>query len=322
MSMAKNKLISLISAPLFLLILLGCIWGTGYSIARFAMTNGVNALGYSFWQSIGPALVLSWIGLLTYKQQRGIRLRDWRYYFVCGMTGMAIPNTIMYFAAAHLPAGLLAVIVNTVPLIAYLMALYARVEIFSWRRLSAVMLGLAGIMLILIPTANLQAGELVWVLTALLTPFSFAYCAVHVTRHQPLGTSSVATAAITLIFSTLVLTPLVVGTGSFYVLHWPLNLPDGVIVLEIFLSSLGYVLFYQLIRSAGPVYYSFVDAIVALTGLLWGWLLFSEKLTWLSTLGVTFIVLALILVNKRFYQKKILSENSQTQPPKEIKLRI
>src|SRR5579863_9025259 len=99
--------------PLALLLLLGMIWGTGYSIARFAMTHGVNPLGYSFWQSVGPALL---IGLLAYRRKHDITLSTahYRYYFICGLTGIAIPNTNMYFAAPHLPAGLLAVIVNTV----------------------------------------------------------------------------------------------------------------------------------------------------------------------------------------------------------------
>src|SRR4029078_10815035 len=86
---------------LSILILLGFIWGTGYSIARFAMTNGVPPLGYSFWQSIGPALIISCI---AFSQHKSLKiLPNARYYLICGLTGIVIPNTSMYFAASHLP---------------------------------------------------------------------------------------------------------------------------------------------------------------------------------------------------------------------------
>jgi drug/metabolite transporter (DMT)-like permease len=155
--------------PLGLLLLLGFVWGTGYSIARFAVTNGVNPLGYSFWQSLGPAILISliaWSG----RDKMKFSAAHCRYYFICGLTGIALPNTNMYFAAPHLPAGLLAVIVNTVPIMAYIMALIARVESFNWTRLVAVGLALSGLMLILFPTNSLPSPQMVpWILSALLT---------------------------------------------------------------------------------------------------------------------------------------------------------
>lgn len=50
-----------------LLIILGIIWGSGYSLAKFAMTNGVSPLGYSLWQSLGPAVILAFF-LLAHLQ--------------------------------------------------------------------------------------------------------------------------------------------------------------------------------------------------------------------------------------------------------------
>lgn len=285
--------------PLGILLLLGFVWGTGYSIARFAVTNGVNPLGYSFWQSLGPAI---FIGLLacTQTEKMKISIPHCRYYLICGLTGIALPNTNMYFAAPHLPAGLLAVIVNTVPIMAYMMALATRIESFNWTRLIAVGFALTGLMLILCPSSSLPSPTMIpWILSALLTPLCFAFCSVYITRYRPAGSNSLSLAAGTLIFSSLLLTPLVLGTKSFYTFHLPFTLPDWVIVLEILLSSLGYILFFKLIKIAGPVYYSFVDTIVAITGLFWGRLIFGEQLNIWTGTAVLFILLSLILINKR-----------------------
>lgn len=290
---------------LTLLLLLGFIWGTGYSIARFATTHDVSPLGYSFWQSLGPAIL---IGLLSLKNIKAKSLtleprkrsKHLRYYLICGLTGIVIPNTNMYFAAPHLPAGILAVIVNTVPIIAYPLALLARAESFGLMRFCGVLFAVVGLMLIILPRASLPSPDMIpWVLSALLTPISFAFCAIYIDRYRPKSGNSLSMAAGTLIASSLLLLPFVCISNNFYHFHLPLTIPDWVILLEIILSSMGYVLLFKLIKLAGPVYYSLVDTIVSLTGLFWGYIIFQEQLNPWSMSAIFFILTALLLVTQK-----------------------
>lgn len=292
----SNKLKSLT-----LLITLGLIWGTGYSIARFAMTHGVTPLGYSFWQSIGPAILL---GAMTLFFRKNAPVKHphspYLYYFTCGLTGIAIPNSVMYFASPHLPAGLLAVVVNTVPILAYMLALLTRLEKFNRLRFIGILLAMSGLFFILLPGNALPTlHKIPWILVVLMTPCSFAFCVVYIARFRPKNSNSISLSAGTLMTSTIILLPFVFLTHSFYVPHWPLTTPDLIILLEIVLSSIGYILFFQLIKVAGPVYYSLVDTTVALTGLIWGACLFHEKLSAWMGLGIIFIILALILVTQQ-----------------------
>lgn len=294
----KNKLTSLT-----LLIVLGMVWGTGYSIARFAMTNDVPPLGYSFWQSLGPAII---IGILAYFNTRSVTMSATRarFYLITGLTGIVIPNTTMYFAAPHLAAGILAMIVNTVPIIAYPMALFARLEKFNWERMIGIFFAICGLMLIIVPTSSLPAPEMVpWVLSTLITPLSFAFCSIYIARYRPADSESLTLAAGMLVFSSIMLMPMVFMTDSFYAFHFPLTMPDGVVLLEIILSSIGYILFFQLIKLAGPVYYSLVDTIVVITGLFWGRVIFDEHLNSWTFAAVFLIVIALLLVTR--HQRKI-----------------
>jgi drug/metabolite transporter (DMT)-like permease len=287
---------------LVLLLLLGIVWGTGYSIARFAMTNDVPPMGYSFWQSLGPAIIIGTLSVLTTRRITLSAARA-RFYLITGLTGIVIPNTTMYFAASHLPAGILAMIVNTVPIIAYPMALMSGLEKFQWERMAGIFLALTGLMLIILPETSLPATDMVpWVLSTLITPVSFAFCSIYIARYRPAHSDSLTLAAGMLIFSSLMLIPAVIASHSFYLFHLPLTTPDWVIILEIILSSLGYVLFFQLIKIAGPVYYSLVDTIVVLTGLFWGRIIFNERLNKWTLAAVFFIVMALLLVTR--YQRK------------------
>ncbi len=302
---------------LLLLLLLGFIWGTGYSIARFATTHGVPPLGYSFWQSLGPAILIGFLSLamniptkhtssvsngnnLPRSSLHYLSIPHLRYYLICGLTGIVIPNTNMYFAAPHLPAGLLAVIVNTVPIIAYPMALFAGVEAFRITRFFGVILAITGLMFIVLPKSSLPSSDMIpWVLSALITPFAFAFCAIYIARYRPEKGDSLPLAAGTLIASTIMLFPFVILSGNFYSFHYPLSTPDCVILLEIVLSSIGYILLFQLIKMAGPVYYSLVDVIVAMTGLFWGYVIFNEHLNIWTSSAVVLILLSLLFVSNK-----------------------
>ncbi|CEK09836.1 DMT family transporter [Legionella hackeliae] len=296
--MNKRTLLSLL-----VLTILGFTWGSGYALAKYAMTHDVPALGYAFWQSAGPALLLTVLSLLTGRNTI-LQPQYWPYFLVCGLVGIAIPNTNMYLIASHIPAGLLAVLVNTVPLLVYPMALVVKQEYFDSWRMMALFIGVAGILLIIGPT--FQGFLSGWALLALISPFAFALCSIYITAKQPSTLTALEAASGMLLASTLLLLPLVIQQHAFYPLTGPLTLTKQVVILEIILSSLGYLLFFNLLSLAGPVFYSLTGGMVALTGLFWGFAMFNERPNQLQTLAIFLVVSALFLLSWR--QSKQLQE--------------
>lgn len=279
-----------------ILFTLGLVWGSGYAIARFVMTNDIHPLGYTFWQSLGPAIILIIICILTHQSIK-LKPRYILFYSICGLVGIAIPNTNMYFAAQHLPAGLLALIINTVPIIIYPMALLSRQEKFRWLRLMGILIAVSGILLLIIPKASAPSvTQTHWILFALLTPFCFALFATYIHPRRPKDSSPLSLAAGMMACSTIILTPIVLGSGNFHTLTWPLPFVDSIIILQMFLSSLGYVLFFWLLKIAGSVYYSMVDGVVAITGLFWGAALFGEHFNGLELSAILLILAAITLM--------------------------
>ncbi len=281
--------------PTLILILLGVIWGSGYSIAKLAMANGVPPLGYAFWQSLGPAILLSVITLLK-KTKIALNKNYLIYYFICGLLAIALPNTNMYFTASHLPSGLLAIIINITPILIYIITLGLGLERFSVQAFAGVYLAILGIMLVLIPEASLPAfSSMPWVVQALATPLCFAVSIIYIAKKN-IAHSSITQAAGMLLCSAILLIPLIISTHEFYPLT-QVNLPVFLIILEIILSSLGYILLFYLLKIAGPIFYSLVSSVVALTGLFWGWLIFGERLNFWSSLAAIFIILGISLVS-------------------------
>jgi drug/metabolite transporter (DMT)-like permease len=288
---------------LILLLSLGITWGSGFAIAKYATLNGITPLGYAFWQSLGPALVMTVIALVT-KDPLGLSLSHWRYYLGCGLIGIAIPNTNMYWVAPLLPVGLLAVLVNTAPILTYVLALIFRLERFQTWRFVGVLCGLAGVFCILLPQINLANKAMaVHIVQAMLSPFCFALGAVFIKRYYPVNSSALSLATGMLWCSALILTPLVLAKHAFYPIFPLKNSADVLLLVEIALSSLGYVIMFTLLKQAGPVYYSLVSGVVVITGLFWGGKIFAEHLHLSEVIAIVLIFIGVGLITALFQQK-------------------
>ncbi|MBY0544379.1 MAG: DMT family transporter [Gammaproteobacteria bacterium] len=287
----------MILIPFLLLTSLGILWGSGYVIARFAVTHGVPAFGYAFWQSLGPAILLTLFALKNYSKEMTLRSAPWHFYLICGLVGVAIPNSTMYFAARHIPAGMLAIIVNTAPIFIYPLALLCKQESFRWYRLLAVAVGFIGILLLVLRYAAIPNDPFgLWPTLALVAPLMFALCTIYIGTQKNVPSSALVSAAGMMIMSSILLMPMVLATHSFYSLWPPFSVAGWLVILEILLSSLGYVIFFRLIQMAGPVYYSMVGGVVGVTGLFWGWLIFGEHPTYTAWLAIGLIIIAIILL--------------------------
>ena len=99
---------------LILLIILGIDWASGYAIAGYCMTHGVNPYAYAFWQSFGPFVLLLVIQVL--RRELWLEKSGVIYAILCGVFGIVIPNLLIYFAATHIPSGLLTVLANVSPI--------------------------------------------------------------------------------------------------------------------------------------------------------------------------------------------------------------
>ena len=290
----------------FLLISLGLCWGTSFSIAKFTVLSGINPISYAFWQNVGPAILVFFILFLKEKKlfhfsRSPVSLTSGskNYFIFCfaaGFLGIFLPNLLQYFSAPHLPSGILGLIVNTSPLFTYVLSILFFVEEFSYKRLLSVLAAIFGMFFIFYPK-SFSVLNMHWLFVALSIPFLLACTTVYTVKFRPKNKSSLHLASGMLIASCLFTVPLTFFTNHFVSISNIHFLPNLFIILEIILSSLGYVLFFELLRVAGPIYYSLVGCIVALSSLFWGYFLFHEKPTMLASIGILFVLIAVFTIS-------------------------
>ncbi len=275
---------------LILLIILGIDWASGYAIAGYCMTHGVNPYGYGFWQSFGPFLLLLIIQAI--RRELWLDKNGMLYALLCGLFGIVIPNLLIYFAARHIPSGLLTILANVSPILTYILAVSFKDETFSFQRAGLVLFGLIGVGLIILPNQHgleLEAGNW-WLYLALLIPLSYAFSAVYISRFHPGSGNVLSYSMWMLMFSSLCISPLAVINQGYYPLRLN-DLPSLLIVIEILLSTLGYGLLFIIIKKVGAVYYTLVNAVAVITGVLYGVLLFGQHFS-----NVTYVAIAIILL--------------------------
>ena len=154
--------------------LYGRCLGLSFSVAKLATTDGTTPIGIAFWQSLLAGLLL-----LGYVHFRGRRLAmTWpaiKLYIIVALLGTAVPSVCFYYAAARVPAGVLAITVTLVPILTYGLALLMRSEMFSATRLTGIILGTVSIFLLVAPDNSLpDSAALVWVLLACFSSLCYA----------------------------------------------------------------------------------------------------------------------------------------------------
>ena len=156
------------------LLVAGSLYGLLFSINKLATTNGVPGLAYVFWHTLGAALIL-WLGCLATRTPVGFDRAHLRLYFVAGAIGIAIPVSLLAHVAPKLPASLVVMVTSLSPTCTYLMAMSLRMERFRLLSTGGVVLGLAGILILVVPGITLPTfAEVSWLLLALLAPVCFA----------------------------------------------------------------------------------------------------------------------------------------------------
>ena len=288
-------------APAIMLLCLGGLWGLSFSLSKVAAMGGVHPFAYAWMQSTGAALFLT---LVCYRKGIPFDLSRGHLVFFAGaaVIGLVLPNINIITTAKYIPAGVMSTVVSTVPVLGYVLAVAFRIEGFRWNSAVGICIGLAGALLMVLPKTSLPSPDMVpWVLIAFLTPALYACSGIFSDRMRPEGTHSLAAARGMLIVASLATLPLMLAVDGFYPLMANPGPTDFAMLGQICISSVAYILYFEILKRAGPVFLSLVSYVVTLFGLFWGWVIFGEiHSVWVwAAVGCVFTSMVLVNIGRR-----------------------
>ena len=281
------------------LVGLGIGWGSTQSLGKIAVSTGYRHFGLIFWQlAVGVVL----LGAIQIARRRPLPL-TWaglRFGALIAVIGTIIPNSTFYLAVARLPAGIMSVLISTVPLMAFPIALTLGMDRFSFLRLAGLLCGLAGVALIALPQAALPAGiSPAWLMVALVGPFFYAIEGNVVARWGTAGLDPVQAIFVASAVGMVLVLPLALGSGQWIDPRTPFGAAETALVLSAAVNTLMYVGYVWLARAAGAVFASQVGYLVTMAGVGWAALLLGESFGPAIWLAVALMFAGVALVQPR-----------------------
>lgn len=260
-----------------LLILAAAIYGAIFPVNRFAAEALWPPIGFAFLQSLLAGLALL-VVLVMRREELPLRVPHLVTYLVIGGLVAGLPVGILVSAAAHLDASVLTLVLCLSPILTLLIGALAGLERFDRFTFFGMLLGTAGISLIVMPdTGIIDADAIGWFLLALLAPVMFATANNCAKWLRPAGASSAAMATGTLLGGAVVACAVMLWFGG-SMMPSPLT-PDGLLplVLATTINAVFFWLFFAIVARIGPARFSLFNYLAVAAGVLWSLAIFSER---------------------------------------------
>lgn len=283
---------------LLLLVLNGSFIAAIYTLAKLAGQSGVSALGVLAFQLLAAAVAVTLVAAVAGRLPRLDRA-TLRYAAVAGALGIAAPNLVTFAALGHLPAGLVGVIGALSPVFTYGLALLLRVERLQRMRAFGIVLGLAGVLVLLLPRSALpDASLLPWALLALAGPLLLAGGNLFRTLAWPPGLHPLSAASALLLTQAMVFVPAAALLGELRLPTAGLEAVDLALLGAGALTTAFYLTAFELQRRAGPVVVGQLGYVITVASLLLGAWVFGER-PGAATAAAVLLVFAGVLVVQR-----------------------
>jgi drug/metabolite transporter (DMT)-like permease len=282
-----------------ILLLLGIGWGSTQSLGKLAVSSGHQHFGLIFWQLVIGAVLLGAVNGLR-RRSFAITAAGLRFAVVIALIGTLIPNSTFYMSVAHLPGGVMSILISTIPLLSFPLALLLGMDRFSARRLLGLCFGLVGVALIALPQSSLPSPEMVaWLPVAMIGPLFYALEGNIVAKWGTAGLDAVQAMFWASLVGALMALPLTLLSG-----HWinplpPYGVPELALIASSCVHALVYAAYVWLAARAGAVFAAQTAYFVTGSGVLWAMLLLGERFSGWVWAALAVMLVGLFLVQPR-----------------------
>lgn len=281
-----------------ILLSLGALWGISFVFSKIAVTE-IEPITLVFIRVFLAAIVLHAVCLV-----RGVRmpttLKAWFDYGVMGFFNSGLAFALIFWAQQFIDASLSAILIAAAPFCTVLLAgLFLADERFSAPKMFGIIIGFAGVILVIGPRYLLGLGEnFIAEMAVLLAAVSYGISSVWGRRFA--GEHPLATAAGQLTASAALMLPLAFLFESPLQMTMPSPLVIGsVIALATLSTALAYILFFRVLKMAGATNTTMVGMLIPVFTILFAVPILGETISVLKIMGMIVIALGMLVLDGR-----------------------
>lgn len=290
-----NRILRHDALPWLALIAFGVIWGLMQPLSKVAITGGFQPLGMMVWQG---TIALALAGALAAGHGIPKGRAQWLFCAQVAVLGNLIPHFTTFTAVTYLPAGLMAIILALVPILALLIGGLIGRESLSPMRVCGVVLGLLAMILIVWSRPTEQGDAATWPLWAVgvaaLTPLCYAVNSTITAARGMAGMHPLQAFAGAAAIFLPVSAVLALATGQLRGLSF--DIPSLSVVVISSSHTLIYAGYLWLLGRSGAVFASQTAYLVTGFGVIWSMALLGERYSGWVWVALAIIMLALTLV--------------------------
>ena len=289
------------SIDLFLLVLLGLIWGSSFfniKIATYSYEPFTLALIRVFFASIPLYL------LCKYKK---IKIKafskTWKPYALIGLCNIAIPFTLIAIGTSKINSYLAAMLMSTTPMSGSILAhFFTRDEKITFFKSLGIVVGFSGILFLFFDQLIINAENYIYVLITILGSTFYSIGGILTLKLKNQGNENVTTS--TTLWSVIFLLPMSLILESPWNSNPTLESTISLIYLGIVATGIAWLIRFRILTVNGLVFQTQVAYLIPIFGVLFGYFLMDEIITWRVLVSLVIIILGIYIVKKNNKGKK------------------
>jgi len=279
-----------------LFTLLAVIWGSSFILMKVGM-NRLTPYQVASIRMFSAGLILvpfAWKALLQIPKNKIFLV------ILSGLLGSFFPAYLFCIAETKIDSSLAGILNALTPLFAILVGMAFFQMKADTQKITGVMVGFAGLCLLMAYGRNFSLENLSYSLLVLIATLLYGINVNLIGRNmQGIGSLNIASLAfVFLIIPTIIILYI---TGYF-----ALSFTDKAVLVSTFASfvlgvlgtAVASILFYMLVKRAGPLFASMVTYAIPFIAVLWG-LFYGEQITLLQVVSMGIILVGVYMVNKK-----------------------
>jgi drug/metabolite transporter (DMT)-like permease len=280
-----------------LLILLSILWGGAFFFIGVAVRELPPFTIVLVRVALGAILLLPVFRLLGGTLPK--TAAGWMPFLVMGLFTNVIPFSFLAAGQTYISSGLTSVLNATTPLFTVLVLAAFGDEALTVRRVTGVVIGLIGVIVLRAPWLEQSHGQTIGMLLCLGGALSYGFSGLW-GRRKLTGVAPITSATCQLICSTVVMAIVAAAVDRPWQLPMPSAATWGALLgLAALGTSLAYIVFFQIMNRSGASNVMLVTLLIPVTAILLGVLVLGEPLSAHEILGALIIASALLVIDGR-----------------------
>jgi len=279
---------------LFLLVLLALIWGSAFFNIKIATYT------YDTFTLVFVRVFFATVPLVLWCFYKKIKImafsKDWKIYAIVGLVNISLPFLLIAYGTDKVQSYLSAILMSSTPLSGTILAhFFTSNEKFNLIKGIGVIIGFLGVAILFFDKIVISDSNLIYALIILFASTLYVIGGIITLKFlKNKGTENVTTS--TVIWSLISLLPFCLYQEPWNNLNPSFESTLSLIYLGIFATGIAWMLRFHILITNGLVFQAQVAYLIPIFGVMFGYFLMDEIITWRVLISLIIIILSIYIV--------------------------